>query len=82
MKSFLTVFCYALRLVPCLIVIREVSPSSRWEQVKRPTADMRRSTLEVSIWSLSSEIRENLRRGVGKVVGVKGDEGHRESATG
>jgi hypothetical protein len=32
------IFCYSYRLVPCPIIIREVSSGSRWEQVQKLTS--------------------------------------------
>lgn len=41
----------------------------------------RESKLEVSFGSLHSEISEAPRRGVGKIVGVSRDGGHKENMT-
>lgn len=58
-KIFLEIFCYSHRLVPYPDIIKELFSGSRQGQVQVPTARHyveKECKLEVSIWSLSSEI--------------------------
>lgn len=60
MKGFLMIFCCIARLMPCPVVIRESSSSSRWEKVQRCTARHhveRESKLEDSTGFLPLELR-------------------------
>jgi hypothetical protein len=65
MQRFLMILCSAHRLVPCPVVISEVSSGSRWEWVQNPTARHytdRKTELEVFIRSLPLELGEPCRR--------------------
>lgn len=68
------IFCSTDRLVPCQVVVRKVSASSRWKRVQSPPQNImqRESKLEVSIGLLTSKIWEYHRRRGGKTIGVRG----------
>jgi hypothetical protein len=71
------IFCYTYKLVPCPVITRKASSSSRWKQVQRPTSRHysergRDNKLELYIRSIPCEIGEVHRRGRRKTEEVRG----------